>query len=107
MAGAPDYGQKTMVEADFNSYFKAKGEKVKNRQKFAPDDIGAENIVAIIPRGEVIRNFIYTGALSEEQRSSYWPINNFFEILKNILFCVSFIMKKRYNNPYAVDSFEP
>ena len=51
--------------------------------------------------------FIYTGALSEEQRSSYWPINNFFEILKNILFCVSFIMKKRYNNPYAVDSFEP
>ncbi|HXB07903.1 MAG TPA: hypothetical protein VNW04_12315 [Puia sp.] len=50
--------------------------------------------------------FIYTGALSEEQRSSYWPINNFFEMLKNILFCISFIMKKHYKNPYAVDSLE-
>lgn len=57
--------KKTMVEADFNSYFKTKGEKVKNRQKFARDDVGADNIVAIIPRGEVIRNFIYTGALNE------------------------------------------
>ena len=51
--------------------------------------------------------FIYTGALSEEQRYSYWPINNFFEMLKNILFCISFIMKKHYKNPYAVDSLEP
>jgi len=51
--------------------------------------------------------FVYTGSLSEEQRESFWPINNFFEMLKNILFCVSFIMKKHYNNPYAVDSLEP
>lgn len=51
--------------------------------------------------------FIYTGSLSDEQRESYWPINNFFEMLKNILFCVSFIMKKRYNNPYALDGLEP
>ena len=50
--------------------------------------------------------FVITFSLSEEQRQSYWPINNFFEILKNILFCVSFIMKKRYDHPYAVDNLE-
>jgi hypothetical protein len=50
---------------------------------------------------------VITITLSEEQRQSYWPINNFFEMLKNILFCVSFIMKKRYDNPYAMDNFEP
>jgi hypothetical protein len=50
--------------------------------------------------------YVYYSTLSEEQRSSYWAINNFFEILKNILFCISFIMKKHYNNPYAVDSLE-
>jgi hypothetical protein len=51
--------------------------------------------------------FIYAGSFSEQQHSTYWMINNFFEMLKNILFCVSFIMKKHYNNPYAVDSLEP
>lgn len=50
--------------------------------------------------------FIYTSTLSEEQRSSYWLINNFFEMLKNILFCISFIMKKHYNNPYATDHID-
>ena len=44
--------------------------------------------------------FIYAGSMSEHQHSNYWMINNFFDLLKNILFCVSFIMKKRYNNPY-------
>lgn len=50
--------------------------------------------------------YIYYSSLSAEQRSTYWLINNFFEILKNILFCISFIMKKRSNNPYAIDSVE-
>jgi hypothetical protein len=50
--------------------------------------------------------FIYAGSLTEQQRSNYWGINNFFEILKNILFCISFIMKKHYVNPYATDSLE-
>jgi hypothetical protein len=52
--------------------------------------------------------FLYISAntLSAEQRSSYWVINNFFEILKNILFCISFIMKKRPNNPYAVEGID-
>jgi hypothetical protein len=51
--------------------------------------------------------FIYSGSLSEQQQLYYWIINDFFEILKNILFCVAFIMKKHYNNPYAVDNLEP
>ncbi|HVU93785.1 MAG TPA: hypothetical protein VHE34_01125 [Puia sp.] len=50
--------------------------------------------------------FIYAGSFSEQQHSNYWMINNFFDLLKNILFCVSFIMKKSYKNPYAVDGFE-
>lgn len=54
-----------MVETNFNSYFKTDAESGDNHQVFARDDVGTENIVAIIPRGEVIRNFIYTGALTE------------------------------------------
>ena len=50
--------------------------------------------------------YIYYSSLSPEQRSTYWLINNFFEILKNILFCISFIMKKRSNNPYAMDNVD-
>ena len=41
--------------------------------------------------------YIFFSTLSSQQRLSYWIINNFFEILKNILFSVSFIMKKRNN----------
>jgi hypothetical protein len=37
---------------------------------------------------------LFFSTLTAEQRHSYWAINNFFEILKNILFSVSFIMKK-------------
>ena len=54
-----------MVETNFNSYFKTGEEAAKNIPTFERDDISAENIVAIIPRGEVIRNFVYTGALTE------------------------------------------
>lgn len=50
--------------------------------------------------------FIYTSALSEKERSNYWPINNFSEMLKNILFCVSFIMRRNPKRPYAVDSYD-
>lgn len=54
-----------MVGKNFNSYFKTNDEPAENRQTFARAEIATENIVAIIPRGEVIRNFIYTGALDE------------------------------------------
>jgi hypothetical protein len=47
---------------------------------------------------------IFFSTLSSQQRLSYWIINNFFEILKNILFSVSFIMKKR--NDVVPESLE-
>lgn len=50
--------------------------------------------------------YIYVNTLPDAQRSRYWAINNFFEILKNILFCVAFIMKKRPTNPYTLETLD-
>lgn len=47
--------------------------------------------------------YIYFSTLSDQQRHTYWVINNFFEILKNILFSVSFIMKKYVNKPVDME----
>ena len=51
--------------------------------------------------------YIYYSTLSAEQRSNYWLINNFFEILKNILFCIAFIMKKNAQPSYLTDNLDP
>jgi hypothetical protein len=51
--------------------------------------------------------YIYISTLPEKQRASYWQINNFFEILKNILFSVAFIMKKNTERSYLVDNLDP
>lgn len=51
--------------------------------------------------------YIYISTLPEKQRPNYWQINNFFEILKNILFCVAFIMKKKPSQSYLTDNLEP
>jgi hypothetical protein len=50
--------------------------------------------------------YIFFSTLSDQQRMSFWIINNFFEILKNILICISFIMKKRDKNPYMMDTLD-
>jgi hypothetical protein len=50
--------------------------------------------------------YIYFSALSDQQRTSLWFINNFFEILKNILICISFIMKKRDKTSDLMDSLD-
>jgi hypothetical protein len=47
--------------------------------------------------------YLFFSTLTVEQRHSYWAINNFFEILKNILFSVSFIMKKHHNTQMATE----
>lgn len=47
--------------------------------------------------------YLFFTALTDDQRRSYWVINNFFEILKNILFSVSFIMKKHVNRPVDME----
>lgn len=51
--------------------------------------------------------YIYINTLPKDQQSNYWSINNFFEILKNILFCIAFIMKKRDKSEYSIDNLNP
>lgn len=51
--------------------------------------------------------YIYINTLPKEQQSNYWSINNFFEILKNILFCIAFIMKKRDKSEYSIENLNP
>jgi len=45
--------------------------------------------------------FLYAATFTNQEHRSYWYINNIFDILKNILFCVAFIMKKNkmYKSP--------
>jgi hypothetical protein len=50
--------------------------------------------------------YLYFKQLTEEQKLNYWMINNFFEILKNILFCVAFIMKKPPASEYILDGID-
>jgi len=47
--------------------------------------------------------YLFSTTLSREQRHMYWAINNFFEILKNILFSVSFIMIKDRSTPATME----
>ena len=43
--------------------------------------------------------FLYARNFTQSEYAKYWNINNFFEILKNILFSVSFILNKS-KDPY-------
>ncbi len=55
-----------MFEFNSISNFKVNAaEPTNSRSQVGQMSVGSENIVAIIPRGEVIRNFVYTGALDE------------------------------------------
>jgi hypothetical protein len=45
--------------------------------------------------------FLYARTFTKEEHDKYWTINNFFEILKNILFSISFIMKKNNKESYT------
>ena len=48
--------------------------------------------------------FIYARNLSQTELDKYWTINNIFEIIKNILLSISFIMKKNSENPYSIET---
>jgi hypothetical protein len=45
--------------------------------------------------------FLFARNLTRTEFIKYWTINNFFEILKNILLSISFIMKKNNKEPYS------
>lgn len=38
--------------------------------------------------------FLYAASFTNQERKNYWSINNIFEILKHLLFCVSLTLKK-------------
>jgi drug/metabolite transporter (DMT)-like permease len=38
--------------------------------------------------------FLYAATFTKEEHKNWWYINNLFDIIKNILFCIAFAMKK-------------
>jgi len=51
--------------------------------------------------------FLFAASFTKEEHSNYWVINNFFDILKNTFFCISFAMKKSDSNQNSIKSFNP
>ena len=51
--------------------------------------------------------FIYAVNLTREQYKFYWSINNIFDALKNLLFAVSFTMRKNKPPEQPLESFYP
>jgi hypothetical protein len=51
--------------------------------------------------------FLYAATFTPKEHKSYWYINNIFDIIKNILFCIAFAMKKsdKSKNP-VLESYE-
>ena len=51
--------------------------------------------------------FLFASSFTKEEHSSYWIINNFFEILKNAILSVSFAMKKSDSTRNPIKTFDP
>ena len=51
--------------------------------------------------------FLYAATFTKDQRKNYWSINNLFEILKHLLFCVSLLMKKNNTKYSSFESYNP
>ena len=51
--------------------------------------------------------FLFAAGFASPQSSSYWIINNLFEILKNALFCISFAIKKSDANQNSIKHYNP
>jgi hypothetical protein len=49
--------------------------------------------------------FIYAVTLTSQQHKNYWGINNIFDIIKNLLFVVSFAMKKNKQTEQSLEEF--
>jgi hypothetical protein len=51
--------------------------------------------------------FLYAATFTKQEHNNYWYINNLFDIIKNILFCIAFTMKtsSKPRNPIE-DSYE-
>lgn len=51
--------------------------------------------------------FLFAADFTNPQSSSYWVINNLFEMLKNIIFCISFAMKKSDSRSDSIRNYNP
>jgi hypothetical protein len=48
--------------------------------------------------------FIYATTFARPEKSIYWVINNIFDLVKNLLFAISFIMKKGKKTSYPIEN---
>ena len=48
--------------------------------------------------------FIYAATFTRPDQSTYWVINNVFDTIKNLLFAISFIMKKDKKQSYPLEN---
>lgn len=51
--------------------------------------------------------FIYAASLANLERSNYWNINFIFNILKNIFFSISFVMKEGKKTQHPIETLYP
>lgn len=47
--------------------------------------------------------FLYAATFTSQQNKTYWIINNTSDIVKNVLFCIAFSMKKSKQSDYALE----
>ena len=48
--------------------------------------------------------FLYAATFTIKEHDNYWFINNIFDIIKNILFCIAFSMKKSKKTLYPAEN---
>ncbi len=48
--------------------------------------------------------FIYAATFTRPDQSTYWVINSVFDIIKNLLFAISFVMKKDKKQSYSLEN---
>ena len=50
--------------------------------------------------------FLYAATFTRQEHKSYWYINSIFDIIKNILFCIAFAMKKTEKHKNPMEEYE-
>ncbi|HEY4064603.1 MAG TPA: hypothetical protein VGM30_22010 [Puia sp.] len=51
--------------------------------------------------------FIYAASFTRQEHKTYWTINSLFDIIKNLLFAVSFAMKKNKQLKHPLEDLYP
>ena len=48
--------------------------------------------------------FLYAATFTKKEHNNYWYINNIFDIIKNILFCIAFGMRKSRKPEFPIEN---